>query len=60
MARTLLVLLCVGSVFSLGYLAGVCLTQRAVENTARAHIERFSDEVHVLEGQVTAMEKICR
>ena len=60
MKATAWITLCIGSVFALGYLVGALLTHRTVEATARSHIERFSDEVHILEGRVIAMEDICR
>jgi hypothetical protein len=51
--------LCVGCLFSLGYMAGITMTAHVVESAARERLETFSHQVNVLEGRVVAMETLC-
>lgn len=60
MKITLWITLCSGTVFSVGYLVGSITTRDLVETSAQVHVERFSDEVRVLQGRVMTMERICR
>jgi hypothetical protein len=55
----LFVSLCVGCVFSIGYLAGIRMTEHVVETAAIDRLEIFSHQVNVLEGRVLALAAIC-